>query len=131
MPGSERCQRFDHHASQGGVVQPLDHGFHRSPVAQLAGRTASRSYHVVVLVLEQARQIVRVLLVANRDGQRCNSPASGIRMPGGGRSLSASIGWAVVPADADDRAELIRVADAALYRAKTAGRDRVVGSQAA
>lgn len=51
--------------------------------------------------------------------------------PDGGRSLSASIGWAVFPADADDRAELVRVADAALYRAKTAGRDRVVGSKAA
>ena len=66
-------------------------------------------------LLDRARQAVRSLAIE----------------PGGGRSLSASIGWAVFPGDADDRAELIRVADAALYRAKTAGRDRVVGSQAA
>jgi diguanylate cyclase (GGDEF)-like protein len=66
-------------------------------------------------LLDRARQAVRSLAIE----------------PDGGRSLSASIGWAVFPADADDRAELVRVADAALYRAKTAGRDRVVGSEAA
>jgi diguanylate cyclase (GGDEF)-like protein len=43
-----------------------------------------------------------------------------------GRLLSASIGWAVYPDDADDRSELIALADAALYRAKSDGRDRVV-----
>ena len=43
-----------------------------------------------------------------------------------GRVLSASIGWAVYPDDADDRSELIALADAALYRAKSDGRDRVV-----
>jgi diguanylate cyclase (GGDEF)-like protein len=43
-----------------------------------------------------------------------------------GRVLSASIGWAVYPEDADDRSELIALADAALYRAKSEGRDRVV-----
>jgi diguanylate cyclase (GGDEF)-like protein len=42
------------------------------------------------------------------------------------RRLSASIGWAVFPHDADDRADLIAAADAALYRAKADGRDRVV-----
>jgi diguanylate cyclase (GGDEF)-like protein len=65
-------------------------------------------------LLDRARHAVRSLAIE----------------PDGGRSLSASIGWAVFPADADDRAELIRIADAALYRAKTAGRDRVVGSAA-
>jgi diguanylate cyclase (GGDEF)-like protein len=43
-----------------------------------------------------------------------------------GRRLSTSIGWAVYPDDAADRAELFALADAALYRAKSDGRDRVV-----
>ena len=42
------------------------------------------------------------------------------------RRMSASIGWAVFPHDADDRAELIALADGALYQAKDTGRDRVI-----
>jgi diguanylate cyclase (GGDEF)-like protein len=66
-------------------------------------------------LLDRARQAVRSLAIE----------------PGAGRPLSASIGWAVFPADSDDRAELVRTADTALYRAKTTGRDRVIGSRAA
>jgi diguanylate cyclase (GGDEF)-like protein len=66
-------------------------------------------------LLDRARQAVRSLAID----------------PGAGRPLSASIGWAVFPRDADERAELVRTADAALYRAKTGGRDRVIGSKAA
>ncbi len=66
-------------------------------------------------LLDRARQAVRSLAIE----------------PGDGHALSASIGWAVFPADADDRAELVSTADAALYRAKTAGRDRVIGAAAA
>jgi diguanylate cyclase (GGDEF)-like protein len=66
-------------------------------------------------LLDRARQAVRSLAID----------------PGAGRPLSASIGWAVFPADADERAELVRTADEALYRAKTGGRDRVMGSKAA
>ncbi|MGN6380126.1 MAG: diguanylate cyclase domain-containing protein [Gaiellales bacterium] len=53
--------------------------------------------------------------------------------PAPGRPTSASIGWAVFPDDADDRATLVAAADTALYQAKNNGRDRVVraGSQAA
>ena len=66
-------------------------------------------------LLDRARQAVRALAIE----------------PGEGRPLSASIGWAVFPDDADDKAELVRTADAALYRAKATGRDRVIGSKAA
>jgi diguanylate cyclase (GGDEF)-like protein len=69
----------------------------------------------VVELLDRARRAVRSLEI----------------QPNGGKALSASIGWAVFPTDADDRAELVRTADEALYRAKTTGRDRVVGSAAA
>ncbi len=61
-------------------------------------------------VLDRAREAVKALGVE----------------PTPGRRTSASIGWAVFPYDADDRAQLVGAADAALYTAKNGGRDRVV-----
>ena len=46
--------------------------------------------------------------------------------PGHSDRITVSIGVASVPADAIERVELLRVADAALYRAKQAGRNQVV-----
>ncbi|MGZ4481393.1 MAG: diguanylate cyclase [Gaiellales bacterium] len=66
-------------------------------------------------LLERAREAVKALAV---------DPAPGARM-------SASIGWASFPDDAEDRAELVAAADAALYRAKNGGRDRVLRADGA
>ncbi len=44
-------------------------------------------------------------------------------------AVTASIGVATCPADAGDYDELFDIADKRLYEAKSAGRDRVVGSQ--
>jgi diguanylate cyclase (GGDEF)-like protein len=46
--------------------------------------------------------------------------------PGQRDQVTVSIGVAVWPTDADDRVKLLKVADAALYRAKNSGRNRVV-----
>jgi diguanylate cyclase (GGDEF)-like protein len=46
--------------------------------------------------------------------------------PGHRDVLTVSIGVAVWPTDGDDRLKLLQVADAALYRAKNSGRNRVV-----
>jgi len=46
--------------------------------------------------------------------------------PGHRDQLTVSIGLAMWPTDADDRVQLLQVADAALYRAKNNGRNRVV-----
>jgi diguanylate cyclase (GGDEF)-like protein len=64
----------------------------------------------VAELLERTRESVKALDVQPAPDQR----------------LSASIGWAVFPQDADDRGDLIALADAAVYRAKSEGRDRVV-----
>ncbi len=60
-------------------------------------------------LLNRAREAVKALGVEPTPGTR----------------TSASIGWAVYPDDADDRAELMDRADKALYLAKESGRDRV------
>jgi diguanylate cyclase (GGDEF)-like protein len=47
--------------------------------------------------------------------------------PGKTGRLTVSIGYAVAPDDGDERVLLLKAADDALYRAKLAGRNRVVG----
>ena len=63
-------------------------------------------------LLERARESVRALGVQPRPDLY----------------LSASVGWAIYPDDADERGTLVERADEALYRAKNGGRDRVVRS---
>ena len=48
-----------------------------------------------------------------------------IRVSGVDRRISASFGVAVLPDDAGDATQLLRLADRALYSAKANGRDRV------
>jgi diguanylate cyclase (GGDEF)-like protein len=50
--------------------------------------------------------------------------------PGKTGRLTVSIGYAVAPDDGDERVLLLKAADDALYRAKLAGRNRVVGRPA-
>ncbi len=63
-------------------------------------------------LLERARESVRALDVQPRPGLY----------------LSASVGWAIYPDDADEKGSLVERADEALYQAKNGGRDRVVRS---
>ena len=48
--------------------------------------------------------------------------------PGHRDQVTVSIGLAMWPTDADERVTLLQVADAALYRAKNSGRNRVVAA---
>ena len=64
----------------------------------------------VIELLERARESVKALGV---------EPQVGLR-------LSASIGWALYGEDTEERADLVKLADSALYAAKRAGRDRVL-----
>lgn len=48
-----------------------------------------------------------------------------LALPGASQAISASIGVAAFPRDADSAEELLKRADAAMYQAKASGRDRV------
>lgn len=68
--------------------------------------------------------------VAERIRERTESTIIPLR-PGLTGRLTVSIGYAVAPDDSTERVLLVKAADDALYRAKLAGRNRVVGRQAA
>jgi diguanylate cyclase (GGDEF)-like protein len=89
-------------------------------------RTSDRVFRIggeeFALILETGDEAgVADLLERTRESVK----ALGVE-PGPDQRLSASIGWAVFPEDADERGDLIAQADAAVYRAKSDGRDRVV-----
>ncbi|HEX2625644.1 MAG TPA: diguanylate cyclase [Candidatus Limnocylindrales bacterium] len=66
--------------------------------------------------------------VAERIRERTESTIIPIG-PGKTGRLTVSIGIAVAPDDGDERSMILKAADAALYRAKLAGRNRVVSRQ--
>ena len=69
-------------------------------------------------------QVDRAALTAIAERVRTNIEA--LPAPPGGTTLTVSIGAAVFPDDAKDRDALFQAADARLYEAKKAGRNRVV-----
>jgi len=77
-------------------------------VVMLPGATASDA----AIVAERIRSQVEATTIDLSPGQR--------------DQVTVSIGVAAWPTDADDRVKLLEVADAALYRAKNSGRNRVV-----
>jgi diguanylate cyclase (GGDEF)-like protein len=80
------------------------------------------------LLLLPGQAQAQALVVADRLRRRiAGHPFDhGRRQPGG--RLTISGGVACFPDDADEAAGLLQAADTALYRAKAAGRDRVVGA---
>jgi diguanylate cyclase (GGDEF)-like protein len=76
-----------------------------------------------VLILPQAS-----VEGAMSGAERLRSRIAQIEIPGYG-NLSASMGIATFPSHADSRADLMLAADAALYRAKRAGRNRVCAAE--
>ncbi|NNJ26932.1 hypothetical protein LzC2_30280 [Planctomycetes bacterium LzC2] len=65
---------------------------------------------------------------AERVAEEIRAAVSRIELPPGGprTHVTTSVGLAVLPFDADDAASLMSAADAALYAAKSGGRNRVV-----
>ena len=57
--------------------------------------------------------------------EKIRATVAAITVPGVTRSITASIGLAILPDDATDSVTLLRNADRALYTAKSNGRNRV------
>ena len=78
-----------------------------------------------VVLLPRVRAAEEVALVADKVRVALAEP---IECEGRRLGLTVSVGVAVAPADGNSADELLRVADAAMYRAKRAGRNRVAWS---
>ena len=103
----------DADAAEGRAAAPssvLRHG-------QMLARLGGDEFAIIAPDLpdpQAAGRIAEALLAAMREENR---------VAAGGGLVSASIGIALYPLDADDQTSLISHADTALYRAKTEGRD--------
>ncbi|KXX66426.1 hypothetical protein AY586_00465 [Marichromatium gracile] len=105
-----------------GFVAGVLQGQLRTTSGDLAGRIGGDEFGLLLTELpgpEAARAILEDIrrLIAEGDW--------------GGQRVSASIGAALYPQDARHLTELFQLADAAMYRAKSAGKDRVVLTDAA
>ncbi len=86
-------------------------------VGELAARYGGEEFSVVLPGLDGEALV--------RSGEELRRAIAGL---GGDIAVTVSIGVASVPADGTDRDTLVAAADAALYRAKEMGRNRVVAS---
>lgn len=92
-------------------------------MAALGGNTVTRhGGDEFVVLLTEVRHPDHAALVGRRMIDSLNSP---IAVGANAVTVSASIGIAVYPVDGNDVEDLIRSADAAMYRAKRQGRNRV------
>jgi diguanylate cyclase (GGDEF)-like protein len=90
---------------------------------ELAARYGGEEFVVVLpgVTQQQAMETARGILIAMREAQlpHANSPVAGM--------LTLSLGVAVgIPQATDEREQLLKLADTALYAAKNNGRNRVV-----
>jgi diguanylate cyclase (GGDEF)-like protein len=89
--------------------------------ADVAARYGGEEFAVILPGVDETTALV----VAERIRSRAESTLISLA-PGVTDRISVSIGIACAPQHADDRITLLRLADEALYRAKEAGRNRVV-----
>jgi len=87
--------------------------------AGMVGRFGGDEFVVIAPMLDSPAQLRRIAASALEELRR-PMQLTGIEV-----IVTASIGSAVAPLDADDAAELISFADSALYHAKGQGRDRI------
>jgi diguanylate cyclase (GGDEF)-like protein len=138
----ERSRRFD--TPLGLVMLDLDdfkqvndsygHQQGDEVLAQVAGVLRTLSRHLDAPARYGGEELAMVLPQTDAEGamllaERMREAVEGLQVPrvrgGGSLSVTASFGVASVPDTAADRDSLIAAADAALYQAKRAGKNRV------
>ncbi|GMV80005.1 MAG: hypothetical protein AMXMBFR7_11890 [Planctomycetota bacterium] len=134
----------DDHRSLGLVMLDIDHfkGFNDTHGHQTGDRVLQEMARSMVSQVRAVDMVARyggeefAIVLAEIDRQRVKDVAErlrraveriALRAPSGEvLKITASFGVACYPDDADNKYELIQLADAALYKAKDGGRNRVV-----